>query len=109
LEAELKQLRVIKRLGGALPVTLIPTFLGAHEIPPEYRGNRAAYVQLVCEEMIPAVAREGLALCCDVFCEPGVFTPAESRAILTAAQRPGLAGKPQAGEPAGTGGAQRGG
>ena len=81
LEAELKQLRVIKRLGGALPVTLIPTFLGAHEIPPEYRGNRAAYVQLVCEEMIPAVAREGLALCCDVFCEPGVFTPAESRAF----------------------------
>ena len=106
LEAELKQLRVIKRLGGALPVTLIPTFLGAHEIPPEYRGNRAAYVQLVCEEMIPAVAREGLALCCDVFCEPGVFTPAESRAILTAAQRHGLAGKLHADELEGSGGAE---
>jgi len=106
LEAELKQLRIIKRLAGALPATLIPTFLGAHEIPPEYRGNRTAYVQLVCEEMIPAVARESLALCCDVFCEPGVFTPAESRAILTAAQRHGMAVKLHADELEGSGGAE---
>jgi imidazolonepropionase len=106
LEAELKQLRVIQRVGGALPVTLIPTFLGAHEVPPEYRGNRAAYVQLVCEEMIPAVAREGLAVCCDVFCEPGVFSPPESRTILMAAQRHGLAPKLHADELEGSGGAE---
>ncbi|HJS42722.1 MAG TPA: imidazolonepropionase [Gemmatimonadales bacterium] len=106
LEAELKQLRVIKRLSDALPVTLIPTFLGAHEVPPEYRNNRAAYVRLVCEEMIPAVAREGLALCCDVFCEPGVFTIPEARAILTAARRYGLAAKLHADELEGSGGAE---
>ncbi|HWC72567.1 MAG TPA: imidazolonepropionase [Gemmatimonadales bacterium] len=106
LEAELKQLRVIKRLGAALPVTLIPTFLGAHEVPPEYRSRRAEYVRLVCEEMIPAVAREGLAVCCDVFCEPGVFSPAESRAILTAAGRYGLAAKLHADELEGSGGAE---
>ena len=106
LEAELKQLRVVKHLAEALPVTLIPTFLGAHEVPPEYRSKRTAYVQLVCEEMIPAVAREGLALCCDVFCEPGVFSPAESRAILTAAHRHGLAGKLHADELEGSGGAE---
>src|SRR6266568_6351376 len=82
LESELKQLRVIRRLADALPATLIPTFLGGHRVPPEYRGNRAAYVQLVCEAMIPTVAREGLARCCDVFCEPGVFSATESRQIL---------------------------
>jgi imidazolonepropionase len=106
LEAELKQLRVIKKVSGTLPVTLIPTFLGAHEVPPEYRGRRADYVELVCEEMIPAVAREGLALCCDVFCEPGVFSPAETRAILTAARRHGLAPKLHADELEGSGGAE---
>ncbi len=106
LEAELKQLRVIKHLAAALPVTLIPTFLGAHEVPPEYRSKRAEYVQLVCEEMIPAVARAGLARCCDVFCEPGVFSPAESRLILTVAQRHGLAVKLHADELEGSGGAE---
>lgn len=106
LEAELKQLRVIQKVGGALPVTLIPTFLGAHEVPPEYRGQRTAYVELVCEEMIPAVAREGLALCCDVFCEPGVFSTEETRAILTAARRHGLAPKLHADELEGSGGAE---
>src|SRR3989449_10805371 len=79
LEAELKQLRVIRRLSEQLPATLIPTFLGAHEVPPEYRNTRADYVQLICEEMLPAVARERLARCCDVFCGPGGFSGAESR------------------------------
>ncbi len=106
LESELKQLRVIRRLAATLPVTLFPTFLGAHEVPPEYRGDRATYVRLLCEEMIPAVAREGLARCCDVFCEPGVFSPAESRAILAAAQRHGLAPKLHADELEGSGGAE---
>jgi imidazolonepropionase len=106
LEAELKQLRVIRRLAGELPVTLIPTFLGAHEVPPEYRGQRDAYVRLVCEEMIPAVAKEKLAQSCDVFCEPGVFSVAESRRILSAAARHGLAVKLHADELDGSGGAQ---
>ena len=106
LEAELKQLRVIKRLAAVLPVTLVPTFLGAHEVPPEYRGKREGYVRLVCEEMIPAVAREKLARCCDVFCEPGVFSAAESRQILTAAARHGLAVKLHADELDGSGGAE---
>jgi len=106
LEAELKQLRVIRQLSEQLPATLIPTFLGAHEVPPEYRNNRAAYVQLICEEMLPVVARESLARCCDVFCEPGVFTVAESRQILTAARRHGFAVKLHADELEGSGGAE---
>jgi imidazolonepropionase len=106
LEAELKQLRVIRRIADVLPVTLVPTFLGAHEVPPEHRGDRAAYVRLVCEEMIPAVAREGLARCCDVFCEPGVFSAAESRQVLEAARRHGLAVKLHADEFEGSGGAE---
>jgi imidazolonepropionase len=106
LEAELKQLRVIQRLAASQPATLIPTFLGAHEVPPEHRGDRAAYVRLLCEEMIPAVTRGGLARCCDVFCEPGVFSPAEARVILTAAKRHGLALKLHADELEGSGGAE---
>src|SRR3989440_11690648 len=106
LEAELKQLRVIHRLAGQFPATLVPTFLGAHEVPPEYRNNRSAYVQLVCDDMIPAVAREGLAQSCDVFCEPGVFTSAESRKILNAARKSGLAVKLHADELEGSGGAE---
>jgi imidazolonepropionase len=106
LEAELKQLRVIQRLAAQQPATLIPTFLGAHEVPPEHRGDRAKYVRLLCEEMIPAVAQGGLARCCDVFCEPGVFSAAEARAILTAAKRHGLAVKLHADELEGSGGAE---
>ncbi len=106
LEAELKQLRVIQRLAAAQPATLVPTFLGAHEVPPEHRGDRAAYVRLLCEEMIPAVTKGGLARCCDVFCEPGVFSPAEARAILTAAKSHSLALKLHADELEGSGGAE---
>src|SRR5437870_10457351 len=105
LEAELKQLRVIREVAASVPATLVPTFLGAHEVPPEYRNKRADYVRLVCEEMLPAVAREGLARCCDVFCEPGVFSVAESRQILTAARRHGFAVKLHADELEGSGGA----
>jgi imidazolonepropionase len=106
LEAELKQLRVIRRLAETQPATLVPTFLGAHEVPPEHRGDRAAYVRLLCEEMIPAVSQGGLARCCDVFCEPGVFSPAEARTILGAAKRHGLALKLHADELEGSGGAE---
>ena len=106
LEAELKQLRIIKRLGASLRATLVPTFLGAHEVPPEYRGRRGDYVRLICEEMIPAVVREQLAGCCDVFCEPGVFDVPESRQILDAARRQGMRVKLHADELEGSGGAE---
>lgn len=106
LDAELKQLRVIRRLAAELPATLVPTFLGAHEVPPEYRAKRDAYIELVCEEMIPVVAKENLATSCDVFCEPGVFSATESRQILSVAARHGLAVKLHADELDGSGGAE---
>ena len=105
-ETELKQLRVIARLAGVQPAALVATFLGAHEVPPEFRDRRADYVRLVCEEMIPAVARERLAVACDVFCEPAVFSVAEARTVLAAARRHGLALKLHADEFDGSGGAE---
>jgi len=98
LEHELKALRVIRRVQERLPLTLVPTFLGAHEVPAEYRPRREAYVRLVIEEMLPAVAAEGLARFCDIFCEPGVFSLAESEAVLTAAAAHGLRAKLHADE-----------
>lgn len=106
LESELKQLRVVRRLAASEGLQLVPTFLGAHEIPPEYRGRRAEYVQLLINEMLPAVTAEDLARCCDVFCEPSVFSVAESRLVLTAARRGGLALKLHADELQGSGGAE---
>jgi len=106
LATELKQLRVVRRLAPEIGASLMPTFLGAHEVPPEYRSRRGAYVRLVCEEMIPAVARERLATSCDVFCEPGVFTLAEARAVLMAARGHGLGLKLHADELDGAGGAE---
>jgi imidazolonepropionase len=88
--AELKMLRAIRRLNATQPIDLAATFLGAHEIPLEYRGRRADYIHLLTGEMIPAVAAEGLAEWCDVFCEAGVFTPDESRDVLTAASKAGF-------------------
>lgn len=93
LASELTTLRVIRRLAADLPLRLVPTFLGAHEVPLDHREtarDREAYLQLVTEEMIPAVAAEGLARFCDVFCEPGVYTVAETRRILGAARGAGL-------------------
>jgi len=103
---ELKQLRAVRETATTERATLVPTFLGAHEVPPEFRDRRADYVRLVCEEMIPAVAREHLAAACDVFCEPGVFDVAETRTILSAAQGHGLALKLHADELEGSGGAE---
>jgi imidazolonepropionase len=106
LETELKQLRVARRVADLVPVTVVPTFLGAHEVPPEYRDRRADFVRLVCEEMIPAVAGAELARACDVFCEPGVFTPGEARAVLTTGRAHGLAARLHADELDGSGGAE---
>src|SRR5450759_638331 len=93
LEDELKSLRVIRRLQQALPIRLVPTFLGAHEIPLEYRAaprTREQYIALLVDEMIPRVAGEGLAEFADVFCEPGVYTTDEARLVLGAARRNGM-------------------
>jgi imidazolonepropionase len=89
-ETELRLLRAIRALAAQQPIELTATFMGAHEVPVEYRGRRAEYVRLVIDDMIPAVAAEGLAEWCDVFCETGVFTPDESQAILEAGARHGL-------------------
>ena len=90
LESELKMLRAIARIGESHPVDVVATFMGAHEIPREHRGNRDAYVDLVVNDMIPAVAAAKLASWCDVFCETGVFTPEESQRILRAGSAAGL-------------------
>jgi len=105
---ELKQLRVIRAVATGARATLVPTFLGAHEVPPELRPRRADYVRLVCDEMLPTVALERLAVACDVFCEPSVFTVSEARLILEAARRHGLALKLHADELDGSGGAELG-
>jgi len=84
-ETELRQLRIIKRLGELGLAEIVPTFLGAHALPPEYKDNRAGFVDLVVKEMIPAVAAENLAECCDVFCDKGAFTVVETERILRAA------------------------
>jgi len=89
-EAELRQLRVIRTLDHEHPIDLVPSFMGAHEVPLEFRSRRSEYVQLVAGEMIAAVKDEGLAEWCDVFCETGVFTPEESQAVLEAGVRAGL-------------------
>jgi imidazolonepropionase len=91
IEDELKILRAVRRLDQETPLRYVPTFLGAHDIPDEYRERRSEYVELVVNEMLPRVARERLAEYCDVFCEERVFTPAETRRILSAARSAGLA------------------
>lgn len=109
LDDELKSLRAIQRLQGLLPLRLVPTFLGAHEIPLEWRGTpegRADYVDLIVKEMIPRVVEGGLAQFADVFCEPGVFTLEETRAVLSAARSAGLRLKLHADELRPSGGAE---
>src|SRR5215217_3293032 len=90
LEDELKILRAIKRLDEETPLRYVPTFLGAHSIPPEYRSRRDEYVSLIIDEMLPQVAQQKLAEYCDVFCEEKVFTTDESWKILSAARCHGL-------------------
>jgi len=90
LDAECKMLRVVARLAAEGSVRYVPTFLGAHEVPDEYRGRMDDYIELLVEEMIPRVAAEHLAEYCDVFCEPSVFPVEKARVVLQAARRAGL-------------------
>lgn len=106
LDAELKSLRVARRLGIEHPVDVVPTFLGAHEFPDEWRSDRDGYVKHVADDMIPEVARQGLAKYCDVFCEEGVFTVEQSRRVLEAGKAHGLAPKVHADELHASGGAE---
>jgi len=109
LDDELKALRAIRRLAAELPLRLVPTFLGAHEIPLEHRetaARREEYIRLLTDEMIPRVAADELARFADVFCEPGVYSVAESRRILEAARAHGLLLKLHADELEVSGGAE---
>ena len=106
VESEMKMLRAARRLQSAQPIDLAITFMGAHEIPTEYRSERDRYVDLVISEMIPAAAAEGIAEWCDVFCETGVFTPTESEAILRAGMAHGLKPRIHADELGASGGSQ---
>lgn len=105
LESELKMLRVARRLGRELPVSVRTTFLGAHALPREYKGRQGAYVDLIAREMIPAVAREGLADSVDAFCEGIAFTPDETERVFQAAREVGLPVKLHADQLTDTGGA----
>ncbi|MDQ0897907.1 imidazolonepropionase [Paenibacillus sp. V4I7] len=106
LEDELKQLRVTRKLNQEHPVDLVSTFMGAHMVPEEYKGRSQEFVQLIIEEMLPEVKRQGLAEFCDVFCEHGVFSVEESEQILLAAKAMGFGLKIHADEIEPMGGAQ---
>jgi imidazolonepropionase len=106
LQNELKQLEVYHKLASKHCMTLVPTFLGAHVVPQEFKSNRAGYVQLLCDELIPAVAGRRLARFCDIFVEQGAFTPDEARRVLQTARASGLGIKIHADQLSDGGGAQ---
>ncbi len=106
LADELKQLRAIRQAADLHAVDLVPTLLAAHEVPAESRHDRGRYLDLVCDEIVPAAAEAGLARFCDVFCEHGVFDAAESRRVLLAGARHGLAPRLHADEFVDSGGAE---
>ena len=107
-EDELKMLRVIKRLRETTPLTIRATFLGAHAVPAAYKGRQSDYVDLIVNEMIPAVANEGLADFVDCFCDKGFFTCEETERIMEAGARYGMRSKIHANELALSGGIQIG-
>jgi imidazolonepropionase len=105
-DVELRILETSRRLGEKYPVTVVPTYLGAHALPPEFRDRPDEYVEFICSEVIPEVARRKLAEFCDVFCEKGVFTPQQSRKVLLAAKEHGMKLKVHADELHSSGGAE---
>lgn len=106
LETELRQLRAVRELNESQPVELVSTFLGAHALPAEYAHDRAGYIRLLTDTVIPKVAEEKLAEFCDVFCETGVFSRGESETVLRAAMAHGLRPKIHADEIDAIGGSQ---
>ena len=103
---ELKMLRVIRRIKQTTPIKVIPTFLGAHAVGREYIGRQSEYVDMIVNEMIPAVGEEKLAFYIDVFCDKGFFTPEETIRILEAGAKYGLRGKIHGQELADSGGVE---
>jgi imidazolonepropionase len=106
VDDEIKMLEAIRELQEEEISTVVPTFIGAHAVPPEYAGNTAGYVDLVCGTMIPYVGRKGLASFCDVFCEQGYFGLEDSEKILLEGKRHGMTPKIHAEELTGLGGAE---
>lgn len=104
--AELTILRTYRRLAALQPARIVPTFLGAHTVPPEHRADRRRYLDLILDEMIPAIASEGLARCCDVFVEETAFSREEGREVLLAGKAAGLAPKVHADQLTSSGGAE---
>lgn len=90
LESELKILKTVEKLKKVFPIDIIPTFLGAHDFPPEFKNRRDEYVQIVCSKMIPAVANEGLAKYCDCFVDIGYYSIEQARKIFETALKFGL-------------------
>lgn len=105
-EDEIKSLEIIAELNRTQNLELIPTFLGAHEVPDAYQNRRSAYIQLVIDDMLPQIAQRKLAKYCDIFCEKGVFNIEESRLILEAASKHGLKARLHADELSPLGGAE---
>ena len=106
LEDEIKQLEVLRDLAALHPVDIVPTFMGAHDVPPEYRDRREEYVRLLVDALIPEVSKRGLAEFFDVFCEPDVFSIEETRALVQAAKAAGFKIKVHADEFVALGGAE---
>lgn len=106
VDAEIKTLEAVRQVDQAQPVDLVPTFLGAHAVPGEYKDNPDRYLDLVIDEMLPLVVEKKLARYCDVFCEEGVFSVEQSRRVLTAARKMGLELKMHADEIVPLGGAE---
>ncbi len=105
-ETELKQLRVMRRLNESHPVDIVPTYMGAHALPPEWKGREDAFIDFQIEEMFPLVAQQKLAEAVDIFCEKGVFSIEQSRRYLTAAREQGFQLKMHADEIVPLGGAE---
>ncbi len=106
LETEIKQLEVMEELDSVHPVDIVRTFLGAHAVPEEYKGNEDGFIDFLVGEVKPEVAERGLAEFCDVFCEKGVFSITQSRRILEHARKMGFKLKIHADEMASLGGAE---
>lgn len=106
VEDELKMLRVIKRLKNIAPIPIKATFLGAHTFPAKYKNNREGYIKLIIDEMLPAIAKEGLADFIDVFCDEGFYTPEEGERIINAGKKHGLIPKIHGNQLSNSGGVQ---